>query len=402
MSTDRRPGTPDGELRVLYSFPHPLGGPGIGTTAINQVRELARRGVRLTVVCTSVVGSPDLLGAEVVETLTVAGRRIPHRAVGGMDRALSYHDRRVASMLRRGRGRFDVVHGWPLACGATFGVAEERGIARFRESPNCYTAVAYRRVADEVARLGLEIPRGASHRPDAARLGREELEYERSSVVLAPSDPVERSYEERTGPALRVRRHRYGFDPGRFPEPPRPGVDGAPFVLAFVGRCEPRKGLHHALRAWRDSGAAAEGARFRIVGRWEPAYRDLLAGELALPGVEVADFADDVAAILRDADALVLPSVEEGSALVTYEAQASGCALLVSDAAGAVLTDGREGFVHRAGDTAALTGQLGLLVRDVELRTSMRRAALDQRDELTWAAAAAQLERRYRDELASG
>ena len=34
---------------------------------------------------------------------------------------------------------------------------------------------------------------------------------------------------------------------------------------------------------------------------------------------------------------LVLPSIEEDSALVTYVARASGCVLLVSDAAGAML-----------------------------------------------------------------
>ena len=58
---------------------------------------------------------------------------------------------------------------------------------------------------------------------------------------------------------------------------------------------------------------------------------------------------------MRDADVLVLPSLTEGSALVTYEAQAAGCALLVSEAAGAPCEHRREGLVHAPGDVAALT-----------------------------------------------
>jgi hypothetical protein len=45
----------------------------------------------------------------------------------------------------------------------------------------------------------------------------------------------------------------------------------------------------------------------------------------------------DVSGEMRNPDVLVLPSIEEDSALVTYDARASGCVLLVSDAAGAML-----------------------------------------------------------------
>ena len=54
-------------------------------------------------------------------------------------------------------------------------------------------------------------------------------------------------------------RHRYGYDPADF------GTNGAdhgsrPFTVGFVGRGEPRKGLHLALNAWLDSGLAAAAA----------------------------------------------------------------------------------------------------------------------------------------------
>lgn len=385
--------------RVLYSFPHQLGMPGIGTTALHQVRGLIDRGLDVTVCCTSMAPAAKGLNAEVVETLVVGGHRIPHRALGSVDRAMRYHDRRAARVLSRRRSAVDVVHGWPLGSSITFAAARDLGIVRLRESPNCYTAVAYERVAHEVARLGMTVPRGASHRFDASRLEREETEYDRASAVLAPSEAVEESYRHRAGSPIRVLRHRYGFDPGGFPEPVAERDSNRPFVMAFVGSCEPRKGVHHALAAWRRAGAASRNGRFLIVGRWEDAYRRLLSADLTAPGVQVRDFTGDVGSVLRSADVLVLPSVEEGSALVTYEAQASGCALLVSDAAGALMTDGVHGLVHRAGDVAELAAHVGRLSEDRALLARMRRAVLAHRAELTWAAAAERLEQLYCSEL---
>lgn len=396
MAKESAPGSP---LRVLYSFPHQLGAPGIGTTALNQVRGLVDRGLEVSVWCTSVAASRPKLPDEVVETLVFAGQRVPHRAIG-IDRAIRLHDRRVARGLRRAGRSYDIVHGWPLGSRTTLATARSLGVVGLRESPNSYTAVAYERVAAEAQRLGLTIAKGASHHFDPARLAREEQEYDLASAVLAPSDAVMDSYRLRGGPPLDVRRHRYGFDPGRFPCPPRGNRSGSPFVLAFVGSCEPRKGLHHALSAWRSQDLASEGSRFMIVGRWDEAYRNLLSSELEAPGVELHDVSDDVGAIMQRADALILPSLEEGSALVTYEAQASGCALLVSDATGALMTDGVQGFIHRAGDVDALSDQLGKLARDPDLLARMQESAIEHRDELTWDAAAARLEKVYREVLA--
>ena len=91
---------------------------------------------------------------------------------------------------------------------------------------------------------------------------------------------------------------------------------------------------------------------------------------------------------MRAADVLVLPSFEEGSALVTYEARAAGCVLAVSDRTGAPATHGHDALVHPAGDVAALQEHLGALHRDVALREGLRRQSVEGAGELTWAAAA--------------
>ena len=54
---------------------------------------------------------------------------------------------------------------------------------------------------------------------------------------------------------------------------------------------------------------------------------------------------DDVPARMAAADVFVFPSLFEGSAVVTYEALASGLPSIVTPRAGSVVRDGIEGFL---------------------------------------------------------
>jgi len=147
------------------------------------------------------------------------------------------------------------------------------------------------------------------------------------------------------------------------------------------------------------SGAAERGT-FTICGAFYPGYDDVLAEWLAHPSVTVKGFVTDMSEVMRGSDVLVLPTVEEGSALVTYEAQASGCVPVVSDAAGARCEHMADALVHEAGDLPALTDHLGLLDRDPELLARLRAGTLARRDRLTWEQGARDLESLYRRLLA--
>lgn len=377
-------------MRVLYSFPDGIGRPGIGTTAYHQVREVAAQGVDVTLYCTSRHRElPE--NVTVVQTLAIGGRRIPHRVLG-VERSYRYHDRRVAAALRRLGPSIDVVHCWPRATAHTSRAAARLGIPSLREVPNTHTGHAFDVVSREVERLGLPPVAGHSHTFDAEVLAREEEEYRLADALLVPSEYALRTFVERGVPPDKLVLHRYGYDAARFfaaPNGARPAGDRS-FTAIFVGRCEPRKGLHHALRAWLDSGAS-DGGRFVICGSFEAGYREVLEPLLAHDSVEVHGFVPDPSALMRESDVFVFPSVEEGSALVTYEAQACGCVLAVSEATGARCRDGVEGLVHAPGDVAALTDHLRRLKSEPQLLERLRAASLAQAGELSWAAAGAEL-----------
>jgi D-inositol-3-phosphate glycosyltransferase len=367
-------------VHVLYSFPTRLGTSGIGTTAWHQIAGLAEHGVTVTAACAT-CERPLPEGVRLVETLRPAGVKVPFRLLG-LERTVALHDRRAAALLRRMGDSVDVVHVWPLGAERTLTTARELGIPGLLERPNAHTAFAFAAVQQVSRELGLPDDPSSPHAPRPERLAREEREYAAARGLLCPSDFVARTFREAGVPPERLLRHRYGYDPARFSAAGR--RDGArPFTAGFVGRGEPRKGLHLALRAWVDSGAAEHG-RFVIAGGIDAAYRAVLEPLLAHPSVERHGHVADPAGLMRECDVLVLPSLEEGSALVTYEARACGCVLVVSDRSGAPCRDGVDALVHPAGDVGALTHHLRALSTDRELLERLRAASLERARDLTW------------------
>jgi glycosyltransferase involved in cell wall biosynthesis len=384
-------------MRVLYSFPTRLGTAGIGLTAWHQAAALAEQGTAVTVACAT-CERPLPHGVRVVETLRPAGVKLPFRLLG-LTRAARLHDQRCAALLEELRAEIDLVHCWPLGAERTLAAARRLGVCGVLERPNAHTRLAFHAVEEVREELGLPADRSSPHAPRVGRLAREEREYALADALLCPSDFVADSFRDEGFPAGRLVRHRYGYDPARF------GANGRqdaarPFTACFVGRGEPRKGLHLALRAWLDSGAA-DGGRFVVAGSVEPGYRELLAPLLAHESVEELGHVDEPAAVMRRSDVLVLPSLEEGSALVTYEARACGCVLAVSDRAGAPCTSGVDALVHPAGDVDALARHLHALSGDRGLLHRLRDASLAGAPGLTWSCAAEVLAGAYRDALAS-
>ena len=365
-----------------------LGGPGVAYSATQQVRGIAAEGCAVTVLTTGVAPGVSMPpGVRVVRTFTVGERRLPHRPFGRSN-VQRWHDRFGAAFVRRHGGDFDIAHVWPGRCTATLSAARAARLPALRESPSAHTTESLARAEREQAITGVRLGRDQALRTDHAKIRREEREYDLASAILVPSPLVELTFLDRGFAPDRLARHRYGFDPERFPVPPprTPSTDH-PFTALYVGRCEPTKGLHYALEAWHRSGVSSHG-RFRIVGTFVPGYAEALARLLDHPSVEVRPFTDDVSAEMRAADVLVLASVAEGSALVTYEAQASGLALLVSDATGAYVEHGIQGLVHPARDVDTLTEHLRTVACDPELLARLQAGAAAHRDALTWSAAA--------------
>jgi glycosyltransferase involved in cell wall biosynthesis len=175
--------------------------------------------------------------------------------------------------------------------------------------------------------------------------------------------------------------------PGRDPAPASgPGRDlrgGARTALLCVGNWVARKGILQALDAVAQLPAGL--VRLHLVGddRAEPRYaaqvrRRLARGDLA-GRVECHGHLgrEDVAALYRDADVFVLPSVREPYGTVYSEAMAAGLPVVGWRAGNLpyLAGHGREGLLAEPGNVVGLASALRALAEQDELRACLGAAA---------------------------
>jgi len=311
-------------------------------------------------------------------------------------RAFALHDAIVAHRLEKLAGPIDIVHTWPLGARRTLETAARLRIPTVLERPNAHTGFAMEVVQRECDSLGIILPPHHEHARNSEKLEKEEEEYRLADRLLCPSDFVVRTFLDKGYARDKLVRHLYGFDEKvYYPGPARRQTSGGLTVL-FVGVCAVRKGLHYALEAWLRSPAHRDGALL-IAGEFLPAYAQKLAPLLADPSVHVLGHRTDIPDLMRKSDVLVLPSIEEGSALVTYEARASGCVLVVSEAAGAACQHTENALVHQVGDVRSLCEHITMLHEDRALLETLRAASLHTAREITWTAAGVKLLQVYRE-----
>jgi glycosyltransferase involved in cell wall biosynthesis len=213
------------------------------------------------------------------------------------------------------------------------------------------------------------------------RLARDGEEMLLADAILAPSRYVRKALIASGAAPERILDVPFGADLERF-TPGRPAADGV-FRVLYVGRLSQAKGIAQLLEAF--SRLRLPRAQLEFVGdivgagRWLPRYRDMFVWRRQVPQHALAD-------IYRRADVFVFPSLHEGSALVTYEALASGLPVIATPNAGSEVRDGVEGFLVPAAEIEPLAERLLELYRDPERRGEMARAARRRAEEFSWTA----------------
>jgi glycosyltransferase involved in cell wall biosynthesis len=282
----------------------------------------------------------------------------------------------------------------------TLKAAARLGIPTVLERPNTHTRYAYETVERESKRLGVLLPPDNEYTNKADVLRKEEEEYQLADYLLCPSDFVLQTFRDQGFPNGKLMRHQYGYDEKAYYPDSTAVETKRGLTMLFAGDCAVRKGLHFALEAWLKSPAHHDGT-FMIAGNFLPAYAERLSAMLSHPSVQVLGFRNDIPELMRKSDVFVLPSIEEGSALVTSEARGSGCVLLVSEATGAICKHMQNALVHRVGDVETLSRQITMLREDRGLLGRLRTASLSSVNEIIWAAAGVRLLQVYRDVIAA-
>ncbi len=264
-------------------------------------------------------------------------------------------DAAIARWLRSLEPPPQIVHGFEGSCLAALRAAKELGATTVLDVPN----------AHEVANAVLEQEGGRPAPPGLTRRVQEERTL--ADFLLVPSEHVAGCLVEHGVPSDRLLMVPYGADVGRFaPADERPDDI---FRALFVGNVSLRKGVRYLLEAWRRLGLS--GAELVLVGPADRDGRELLNRYRGVARWVGQVPRDGVDRWFKNSDVFVFPSLCEGSALVTYEAMASGLPVITTRASGSVVRDGVDGFLVPERDCDALAGRILYLFRNPPARREL-------------------------------
>ncbi len=206
---------------------------------------------------------------------------------------------------------------------------------------------------------------------------REEQIYASADAITVPSTAAKRSFVQMGVPAAKVHVLAYGVRLDRFTPTAKPPSHR--FEVLFAGQVSLRKGIPYLLQAF--SRLQHPKKRLTIAGDLQDDIRSILP---SLPTEHVHFTGSlpqtELAARMSASHLLVLPSIEEGLALVQGQAMACGCPVLATHATGAedLFTDGKHGFIVADRDVDALTQRMQQIADDPGLQRSLSESALQR------------------------
>ena len=358
-------------MKVIYSICSKLAGGGIGNTAYQAVRGIHRHGHLKKVVARGAKRG-EIEPGKIVKVWYPKRIGLPCLSARRWYYLENlYFDRRVAGLLRDG---CDIFHGWNGQCLVSLREAKRMGALTIVERASSHINAQMRLIREEYQERGIE-----SEPESAEVIERCLAEYEAAGYITVPSQFAYDSFIEEGFSPEKLILVPFGVDLARFKPQLKPD---SLFRILFVGRLSLRKGFQYLLEAWN---------------RLDLKNAELvLAGDIAADGKKVVEryrtgkefkhvgYQPDPVSLFNSASVFICPSIEEGSALVTYEAMACGLPVIATTNAGSVVRDGKDGFVIPIRDVPALEEKIGLLYENKEMRKYMGQSARERVSNYSW------------------
>jgi len=267
----------------------------------------------------------------------------------------------------------NVVMGPMGSCDSLFRLADRQGrkVIKVFDAPNSHPATCVKLWQDEcdVFMPGYRIPF------PAWAVERMSREIEAADLILCPSNFVKESMVSHGVAEEKCFVRHFGVDTSIFQA--REQLPDHP-LLVCVGSVCLRKGQQYLFQAFARFKQSHPGARLVCIGGIRPDFRQEWPKWKDSIEHHPAMNHQQIAAVLREATAFVLVSVEEGFARVLSEALAAGLPIIATHETGiTTVTKHREAaWIVPARDTDALRHAMQLLCNDRQLNERMGRNAL--------------------------
>ncbi len=278
---------------------------------------------------------------------------------------------------------FDLFVCWSGFLHDTLPIARNKGAKVILETGSCHTDEQEALIKHEYDRYGLTIK---SH--DKKRQAQARLEYDEADLIMTPSLFVKESFIKRGFAPKKIAVAPYGVDTSFFSPAKQIPPLGKKFTLLFVGMVSLQKGLHYLLHAWQKAALPIDQAKLVLVGALQ---KDFLLVKNKLPIAGNVIFAGGITreALKKQyqtASAFVLPSVQEGLAMVIGEAMASGLPVIASTHTGAqnLITPGETGLLYHPYAIDSLAGHIRWCYENSEAAALMGKQAHQHIQAFSW------------------
>ncbi len=292
----------------------------------------------------------------------------------------------------------DLFVGWASQSLFQMREAKARGTRTIIERGSTHITEQYRLIDEERKRFGVS----AELRSRWDRLLEEKQlkEYHEADFIMTPSAFARQSFLDRGFDPAKVLKVRYGVDLGQFYPADKKEISSTPTIL-FVGAVGFQKGVPYLLEATRTLRAKGKKFHFKLIGRYEKDFESWLKSSTLRSEIdEHIAFVPNHELVnhFHQADMFVLPSMQEGLALVIAEAMASGLPVVASDHTGAseFIESGNNGAIVPAGNADALAVALSDLLDNPDRSRSVGTEASEKAKSFGWDAYGDAIEQTYK------
>jgi glycosyltransferase involved in cell wall biosynthesis len=264
---------------------------------------------------------------------------------------------------------------------ATFSAARARGLKCYYELPIAYFRTSERLLREEAERWPAWKTTLHGTIDSFAKHQRKQHEIELADVVICPSQFVLDSIPAAISNYRKCVVAEFGSPVSETAPPCRP--HGEKVRILFAGSMTQRKGLADLFAAMKllkrsDVELVVLGSTVALMEFYRAEFSDFIY-EPPRPHQKVLE-------LMRTCDALVLPSIVEGRALVQQEAMSQGLILLATPNAGGqdLIIEGKTGFLLPIRSPETIAARLNWLVENRAAIPEMKRAAFAKACEYTW------------------
>lgn len=275
---------------------------------------------------------------------------------------------------------YDIAYLWPGCSIDVFRKLKQKNKKIVIECVNCHQQVATDILDKESVLLGGVKTHAITH----SDIEEEKAKLAMADFVFSPSPQVTTSLVNMHLDKSKIIETSYGLDEADLITVDAKSFDRekTSFTALFVGSVIPRKGIHLLLDYWKTAGVDG---KLKIIGKIEPEAESIVYPYRDDASIEFVSFTNDLASHYKNADVFIMPSLEEGSPLVTYLAIGAGLPCLVSPMAGdGVIRNNIDGYLLPAHDKNAWVAAIQKSAKDKSLRTQFALSSRERAENFLW------------------